>query len=47
VKRRSENHSGEKEESADTFDLIERLLANPLYVEGFEPFTREEIYDQR
>lgn len=35
------------EESADTFDMIEHLMANPLNVEGFKPFTREEIYEQR
>ena len=35
------------EESAEKFDMIEHLLANPLNVEGFEPLKREEIYDRR
>jgi len=35
------------EEGTEQFDMIEHLLANPLNVEGFKPFTREEIYEQR
>ena len=35
------------EESAEKFDMIEYLLANPLNVEGFKLPTREEIYEQR
>ena len=35
-----------QERTAD-FDMIEHLLANPLSIEGFKPFTREEIYEQR
>ena len=35
------------EESADNFDMIEFLLANPLNMEGFKPFTREEIYERQ
>ncbi|HYV04058.1 MAG TPA: hypothetical protein VFB82_05720 [Blastocatellia bacterium] len=33
--------------AAQGFDMIEHLLENPLRVEAFEPFTREEIYEQR
>lgn len=32
---------------AQGFDMIEHLLDNPLKVEAFEPFTREELYEQR
>lgn len=32
---------------AQGFDMIEHLLDNPLKVETFEPFTREELYEQR
>jgi hypothetical protein len=35
------------EESANSFDMIEHLMANPLNAEGFKPFRREEIYEQR
>jgi hypothetical protein len=35
------------EETADKFDMIEHLLANPVDVDGFTPLTREEIYEQR
>lgn len=35
------------EESTEPFDMIDYLLANPLNVEGFKPFTREEIYEQQ
>lgn len=35
------------EEDAPDFDLIDYLLANPLSVEGFQPFTREEMYERR
>jgi hypothetical protein len=35
------------EEGVGSFDIIEHLLANPLTVENFKPFTREEIYEQR
>ena len=34
------------DENAEHFDMIEYLLANPLKIEGFKPFTREEIYEQ-
>ncbi len=26
-------------------DMIDRLLENPIRLEGFEPLTREEIYE--
>lgn len=29
------------EESAEKFDMIEYLLANPLNIEGFKPLTRD------
>ena len=35
------------EENSENFDMIEHLLANPLNIEGFKPFKREEIYEQR
>lgn len=35
------------EDSTETFDMIEHLLASPLNIEGFKPLTREEIYEQR
>jgi len=35
------------QETSPKFDMIEHLLARPLRVEGFKPFAREEIYEQR
>jgi hypothetical protein len=35
------------EDSRDKFDMIEHLFANPLNIEGFKPYTREEIYERR
>lgn len=35
------------QESVASADAIDRLLAAPVKIEGFEPFTREEIYEQR
>ncbi|MGH9825893.1 MAG: hypothetical protein ACREDR_21905 [Blastocatellia bacterium] len=32
---------------AKGLDMIEHLLCNPLNIEGFEPFTREEVYERR
>lgn len=32
---------------AEHFDMIEHLLTNPLSIESFKPFTREEMYEQR
>lgn len=36
-----------REQSASTDDAIDRLLAHPLVVENFVPFTREEVYERR
>lgn len=36
-----------EEGAAQGFDIIEQLLDNPLKVETFKPFTREELYEQR
>jgi hypothetical protein len=35
------------EGTAEGFDMIEHLLANPLSIEGFKPLTREEVYEQQ
>lgn len=35
------------EDHCDKFDMIEYLFANPLNIEGFTPFTREEAYERR
>jgi len=35
------------EEGKEEFDMIKYLSANPLSIEGFEPLTREEIYEHR
>jgi hypothetical protein len=34
-----------KEGVAGKLDMIEHLLENPLTIEGFKPFTREEVYE--
>ncbi|MEW6207143.1 MAG: hypothetical protein AB1631_02170 [Acidobacteriota bacterium] len=47
MKQPSEIHFGGKEEGAGSFDMIEHLLANPLNVERFKPFAREEIYERQ
>ena len=36
-----------EEGAAQGFDIIEQLLDNPVKVETFKPFTREELYEQR
>jgi hypothetical protein len=33
-------------ESTQSFDMIDHLLANPLRVVGFEPLSRNEIYER-
>ena len=35
------------EGAAEGFDMVEHLLNNPLTIQGFTPFTREELYEQR
>jgi hypothetical protein len=35
------------DENSEKFDMVEHLLANPLNIEGFNPLTRKEIYEQR
>ena len=35
------------EGTAEGFDMIEHLLLNPLRVERFKPFKREEVYEHR
>ena len=34
-------------EPAQSFDMIDHLLSNPLKVEGFKPLSRDEIYERR
>lgn len=34
------------EEQPVKTDLLDRLLANPIKLENFEPLTREEIYER-
>ena len=36
-----------EEAAAERLDIIEQLLDNPLKVEEFKPFTRDELYEQR
>jgi hypothetical protein len=35
------------EEKPAKAEMIDRLLANPIRLESFEPLTREEIYERR
>jgi nicotinate-nucleotide pyrophosphorylase len=35
------------EDTTENLDMIEYLLANPLNVRNFKPFTRKEIYERR
>lgn len=40
------NHAGSNQDEAqDEEDMIDRLLASPLHIDGFKPFSREEIYE--
>ncbi len=34
------------EEKPAKAEMIDRLLANPIRLESFEPLTREEIYER-
>lgn len=36
-----------REQSAGAVDMIDRLLEQPLAMEAFAPFTREEVYERR
>ena len=34
------------EKKAKQFDIIDELLANPIKLKDFSPFSREEIYER-
>jgi hypothetical protein len=40
-----DNHNPKKHSTKNGDDIIDRLLANPLKIAGFNPFSREEIYE--
>jgi hypothetical protein len=35
------------EGATEGFDMVEHLLDNPLTIQRFTPFIREELYEQR
>lgn len=43
VEVRAKNNKTEEE----PYDIIAELMRNPIKVEGFKPFTRDEIYDRK
>jgi hypothetical protein len=34
------------EQKPNQADIIDKLLTNPIQIENFSPFTREEIYEK-